>query len=539
MNLMRISPPTAIRLCLTLLFFLVVKILISYTVLSGFALMIVDAEFEHNDRIDIFYSATGKFSDEKKYEASTSLSGERKKIRIYLHNEVCRHLRIDPGNQPGWVKIYNIKLASYYGNSLTLGPEKIADYFKPAHQISAFHTKTNYLLLEADGTDPYVVSTKPIQVDNFFLNHIFPLLITILFWIFLTSFSIKKFSPIYDLQHKESSTGIQICSLDGVRGIAALMVLAEHTGLVDGIGAVGVWLFFCLSGFLLATPFVNDPGKAYSLTYLQEFLLRRLKRIVPMYYTFLLITMMFHVKNPELFRHLLFLQGDGHLWTIPQEMFFYLLLPFIMLLCCAPLPKQRAFSIMVLAVLIYCFNTYMNRDIVSLYGYGTHLQPLVGIFLSGVFFAFLNGWLQKSGLLEKNGAHHVKKAVSVVGIVLLTGMITGCTDTIRDATRINIEHHFGIVGFLAAFFILAVALSEDTMLARLVSLLPLRAVGIVGYSFYLLHPKMMRFARDTTDYFLDYSLNGVLLFIVAGLLTYLLSMFTYALIERPFIMGKK
>ena len=28
--------------------------------------------------------------------------------------------------------------------------------------------------------------------------------------------------------------------------------------------------------------------------------------------------------------HFLFLQGDGHLWTIPQEMFFYLLLLFVM-----------------------------------------------------------------------------------------------------------------------------------------------------------------------------------------------------------------
>jgi peptidoglycan/LPS O-acetylase OafA/YrhL len=532
---MNISMTKAIRLCLILLFFVTVKALIAYSVLSGFALMMVDVEFEQKTNIQVFYSATGKFSEEKMFQSSTFPAGKRKQIRVYLQNEVCRHLRIDPGNQPGRIKIYQIKLASYYGKSLTLGPEQIEEYFKPAHQISTFRPKNDYFLIKADGVDPFFLSTKPIQVSNFFLNHIFPLLSTILFWLFLNSFSLKKFWAIYDLQYKESSTGVQIRSLDGVRGIAALMVLAEHTGLVDGIGAIGVWLFFCLSGFLLATPFVNSPHKAYSPAYMQEFLLRRLKRIIPMYYTFLLVTMVFHVKNPELFRHLLFLQGDGHLWTIPQEMFFYLLLPFIMLLCCAPFPKRRLFSLVIIGVLIYCANTYMNKEMVSLYGYGTSLQPLVGVFLSGVFFAFLHSWLQEIELLGKSWARYFKKVASVVGILLLTGMVAGCSDPIREVTQINIEQHFGIVGFAAAFLILIVALSDNTMIARLVGLLPLRAVGIVGYSFYLLHPKMMGFARDTSIYFFDYRLNGIALFIVAGLLTYLMSTVTYTYIERPIL----
>ena len=59
----------------------------------------------------------------------------------------------------------------------------------------------------------------------------------------------------------------QLDSLDGLRGLAALMVFLSHTsneGIYfsssfnfSGIGKSGVFLFFVLSSFLLTYPFVK------------------------------------------------------------------------------------------------------------------------------------------------------------------------------------------------------------------------------------------------------------------------------------------
>ncbi len=67
------------------------------------------------------------------------------------------------------------------------------------------------------------------------------------------------------------------------------------------------------------------------------------------------------------------------------------------------------------------------------------------------------------------------------------------------------------------------------------NLFPLRAVGLVGFSFYLLHPMMISCVRGTTMYFANYYPVGIPLFILAGLVSYGISAFTYSYIERPFI----
>lgn len=79
-------------------------------------------------------------------------------------------------------------------------------------------------------------------------------------------------------------------------------------------------------------------------------------------------------------------------------------------------------------------------------------------------------------------------------------------------------------------------LAEGSFFAVLMKFTPLRAVGLVGYSFYLLHPMMISVVRAATKYFADYYPTGIELFITAGIATYLISLFTYSYIERPFIL---
>lgn len=90
--------------------------------------------------------------------------------------------------------------------------------------------------------------------------------------------------------------------LDGARGIAALWVLVSHVSILSGVrwmpvlswGATAVDLFMLLSGFLMThLALTRDREESWqaSVTW-RRFWIRRLFRIVPLYYLLLVIALM-------------------------------------------------------------------------------------------------------------------------------------------------------------------------------------------------------------------------------------------------------
>lgn len=155
-----------------------------------------------------------------------------------------------------------------------------------------------------------------------------------------------------------------IVVLDGVRGIAVLMVIVFHVNRVTGdnlwnpnsnplassistAGGTGVTLFFVLSGFLLFMPFAKALLFKTDWPLARVFYLRRILRIIPAYYVSLFLIILF--QHPEYLRRdyfnnlLLFLtffmdstratfrQVNGPYWTLATEWQFYMILPLIAL----------------------------------------------------------------------------------------------------------------------------------------------------------------------------------------------------------------
>ena len=255
-----------------------------------------------------------------------------------------------------------------------------------------------------------------------------------------------------------------------------------------------------------------------------------------MYYVMITVTILFMGKIDVAIRHYLFLQADGHYWTITQEMFFYLLLPVVMMANFLLCRNSRLGSMLFFTLTVYCAHNYITGNLISLYGNNAHMRPLAGIFFIGVLMAFTYNWLLASFAPFFNRVI-VRKFCSAIGLLILLICMLGAAQKIPNLQDIDALSKSGWFGMGAGLFILFTLLARGSFLDRLMCFGPLRAVGLVGYSFYLLHPMMISCVRATTVYFADYYLVGITLFIISGIATYLISIFTYSYIERPFIKG--
>jgi peptidoglycan/LPS O-acetylase OafA/YrhL len=125
----------------------------------------------------------------------------------------------------------------------------------------------------------------------------------------------------------------RLFQLDGWRGISILCVLAAHLlplgpsswKLNATAGVLGMSLFFTLSGYLITSFLLERPQPV-------PFLIRRFCRILPLAWTFMLITLAVHLRPPEewLANFLFYLNYtlypqpfNSHLWSLCVEMHFY------------------------------------------------------------------------------------------------------------------------------------------------------------------------------------------------------------------------
>ncbi len=187
-----------------------------------------------------------------------------------------------------------------------------------------------------------------------------------------------------------------IAPLDGLRGLAVLMVLFDHFWLVQkpvsalqyGVytfvqnGWVGVDLFFVLSGFLITGLLLDAKGSTH---YFRNFYARRILRIFPLYWGFLFayfvlapavlhldpaspyripwdIKVWFWTYTSNLlavFHGVIIPPGTNHFWTLAVEEQFYMFWPAVVLLLSAKSLEKVCMWLVVfaLAVRLFLFTT--------------------------------------------------------------------------------------------------------------------------------------------------------------------------------------
>ena len=359
-------------------------------------------------------------------------------------------------------------------------------------------------------------------------------------FLYILRFNTRSIPAISDLLSRDRGISTYRKELDGLRGIAALLVLLEHTWWrFSGSGATGVWIFFALSGYLLSQPFISAPKRALNPGFVVQYIFRRLARILPMYFVTLVLIFGVTDYSQLLLSHMLFLQAEGHLWTIPQEVFFYLVLPVLMVLIyfLVKLPHRLFLALFagLTGLLLW------NPDIIGikLYGYSTYRAPFLGWFLIGMLVAYANpaGTYWQNRLTDKT-----REMLSWLGLGVTVLLLVASSSWLSELITGNqlllpleFKALFSITGAILMDLILC---CPGTLLSRVFSFTPLRAIGIVGYSYYLLHPLVIEAVMDVSVRYYNYPLLHGKLFIVSSIVTWLVCLFTYSLIERPFLLKK-
>jgi len=289
-------------------------------------------------------------------------------------------------------------------------------------------------------------------------------------------------------------------ALDGLRGLAVLIVLASHFsngGLIEppafaGSGKSGVYLFFVLSAYLLLRPYLEVPPATLTRPIVwARYAARRILRIWPLFLVVLAVSYAlttagvagwhYRIDARAFFDHVLLRRGDSVLWSIPVEFTFYAVLPAVLALVIAT--RRAVFSLLalaaaaVIAALLWPPAATPENDV--------RLGPYLGVFLCGAAAACACRARGAGATTDRTGIW------ALVGISALSAWVATLpavlplwTGYAYDPTR---NHRwFLFFGALWAVLLLAVVHGPRWFSAPFRSA-PMRWAGRVSYSAYLWH----------------------------------------------------
>lgn len=512
---------------------------LSKAILPDASRITLTVSLDQSDNVELFYwngLRKGAFNKHFSVLSKKVIKNKKQEVNFFLHDTPVTKVRLDLGRKAGVAKLYRLVVYSHFTKPVVYSPADIYRIFHPGKNDILVSLKEDHVEVISYNDDPYIVAAEPLN-SNIFLLYVLPFIISSLVVLVVQRINFSRMPAFVDVNKKAPSSGSNICALDGLRGIAAIMVVADHTwGRFTGLGAGGVWIFMSLSGFLLVRPFIQESERAFSISYWNDFFVRRIQRIVPIYYFYIIIVYVISSRFNEAIRHLLFVQGSGHLWVVPQEAFFYLLTPVIMAVAIFFSRNRFWLIILGLTILMIWSNVMLDKRVFSLYGMNYKgLRPYVGIFLSGMIASYLYYGIYGPYIKSSISKESLQKVFALAGTVLLLVFLLGSTEHTWGGNRVFAQLYFPWFGVMAGMLLFAIVASEETPFTSFLSWRPLRALGVVSFSFYLFHPLVYGVLKKALPYYTGHSFVGFSRFFLTCCLSYIVACILYSYIERPFL----
>lgn len=359
-----------------------------------------------------------------------------------------------------------------------------------------------------------------------------------------------------------------IPALTGLRGFATLWVVAYHfweflgfprlllagadLSPLIGNGGFSVDVFFVLSGFLVARPFIRAAQGQGPMPSYRRYLWRRIKRVVPAYWAnlvvlFVLITLATGTPplGPTSFvAHLGFLfwftlpygavPFNPVWWTLPIEWWAYFLLP-PLALSLRRVPVWLWVTLLLLTVL-WIRIEFVRHFFAGEQGFWWQAPDIRNLRARFDQFAIglLAAWYFERGLDPRRN-----RAIGWIGVVLFAAVFVYVgwfvPRWLHEAIRPWLYLHYSALAVSIALVVLAIA-NGWRPLARLFEGRVFILAGTVSYSLYLWHYPIFEYVFRHANWVADWPLQGraVLALLLAALVTWL----AYLAFERPFLSAR-
>ncbi|SDS22726.1 Peptidoglycan/LPS O-acetylase OafA/YrhL, contains acyltransferase and SGNH-hydrolase domains [Nocardioides scoriae] len=371
------------------------------------------------------------------------------------------------------------------------------------------------------------------------------------------------------------SAGAHFPVLDSLRAVGALAVLTTHTafwaGAYTGHGVwgtllsrldVGVAVFFVLSGFLLARPWLASAADERPAPAAGRYLWKRALRILPVYAVTVVLALSLIADNRDrgvldwiaslllldTYVHDLLPAGLTQMWSLAVEAAFYLVLPALMLLATGGRRRRvRPWAPgRVLAVLVGLVAVSLLWHLVAtpaLEGRvagqpGQWLPAYLSWFACGILVALLvelrrrGRWDRWTAPLVRLGRQPgvcwaMAGALLLVSATPLAGPSMLAPATAAEGTFKHLA--YAGVGLL---LVLTGVFAPEGRFTRAFSHPAARHLGLVSYSLFCLHLPVLHLVMWLTGWELfDGHLLGI--FVLTVVLSLVAAELAYRLVERP------
>ena len=341
--------------------------------------------------------------------------------------------------------------------------------------------------------------------------------------------------------------------LDGLRGIATLMVVAVHASQVVGNvrrgsfafewfgkyineGARGVQLFFLLSAFTL---FASSHERFMTeLSPKRNFYIRRAFRIMPLWWLIILIFSLkdnwsFSQAMPSFFMYFGFIRFMPHSevhplgWTIFVEITFYILLPLLFI----TITNLRRSVIFLIAMTILARLWIKYAELLGV----PETQGFIKLFPLAQWYCFAGG-ITLYFIHQTYGSDWiVGRAARILEISIVSCFLIFFT-----------KGHFWATFTLGLLFL--ACMSPKTIFGKIVRIKFLQQFGICCYSIYLLHPVVLQYSEPLKKIIFNslnieqlcVDLKFCIWFPLVSVMCLILGLLIFYLVEKPSVnLGKK
>jgi len=369
----------------------------------------------------------------------------------------------------------------------------------------------------------------------------------------------------------------RIPELDGLRGLAILLVIichyianashpplgfvADHLITILDLGWSGVDLFFVLSGFLIGGILL---GSRNSPNYFRTFYLRRVHRIIPVYYSWILLYVVlvsicvYSSLKPVIMtppgivlasqdlavvpKYLLFLQNIFYgprsfewqwfivTWSLAVEEQFYLIAPpLIRWVSQRVLMVILCFTVVAAPVLRYVSFVYFPKlDHFSQFAMPCRADALSLGILAAIAWRSnaVRSFLRRNpGILQRTTVY-----LALCIIALLWWLV-------RPPNVVTVTAGYSVLAFFYVSLLLLVLSQTDSFVARCMRIALLRRLGGISYCVYIIHLTinelghrfLMHQEPDLSHW------QGILITCTALVLTLTIASLSWKFFEKPLI----